>query len=79
MFMATDLHTALGMVYKAYKCPTHQEIYSDWPTQTATLIIATCMKTCPYCGNDFNTAAVLRKHLKIVKYASRNLVISQET
>jgi hypothetical protein len=78
--MATDPRTALGAIYKACKCPSHQEIYSDWPTQDAELTIATCMKICMYCGKDFAVTAELRKHLrKRVEYIRRNLRVQQET
>jgi hypothetical protein len=77
--MATDTHTALGKIYKACRCLSHQEIYSEWPTYNAELTIAQCMKTCMYCGVDFTTAAELRKHLKRRRYTQRNLSICQET
>jgi hypothetical protein len=32
-------------------------------------------KVCIYCGSDFVTAAELRKHLKRMKYAKRNLSV----
>jgi hypothetical protein len=77
--MATDTRTALGAIYRGCKCPTHQEIYSNWPTHNAELTIAQCMRTCVYCGKDFTNAAELRKHMKQIKYAQRNLSIYQET
>jgi hypothetical protein len=77
--MVPDTRTALGKIYRGCKFPSHQEIYSDWPTQNAELTIAQCMKTCVYCGSDFPTAAELRKHLKRMKYARRNLRIYLET
>ncbi len=77
--MVTDTHTALGKIYRGCKCPSHQEIYSDWPTHDAELTITQCMKTCIYCGSDFSIAAELRKHLKRMKYARRNLHIYLET
>jgi hypothetical protein len=67
--MATDTRTALGAIYKGCKCPTHQEIYSNWPTHNAELTIAQCMRACMYCGTDFPRAFDLRKHLKKVGYA----------
>jgi len=77
--MATDPRTVLGTIYKACKCPSHQDIYSNWPQQDAELTIALCMKMCMYCGADFATAAHLRKHLNRLKYSQkRNLVIRQE-
>lgn len=74
--MATDPRTALNRVYKACRCPSHQEIYNDWPTQDAQLTIAKCMKICMYCGKDFAVAADLRRHIKLgVRYAKRNLTV----
>ncbi|KAG9235720.1 hypothetical protein BJ875DRAFT_440095 [Amylocarpus encephaloides] len=75
--LATDTRTAHGTVYKGCRCPSHQKIYSNWPAQDAELTITQCMKTCVYCGSDFNAAADLRKHLKRVKYARRNISICQ--
>ncbi len=77
--MATDTRTALGKIYRGCKYPSHQEIYSDWPTHDAELTIAQCMKTCVYCGRDFTGAADLRKHMKTIQYARRNPRIYQET
>ena len=77
--IATDTRTALGKIYKGCKCPSHQEIYSDWPTHNAELTIAQCMKICVYCGKDFPIASELRKHLKRPEYAHRHLRICQET
>ncbi|EDN04471.1 predicted protein [Histoplasma mississippiense (nom. inval.)] len=71
--MATNTRTAQGHIYKACKCPEHQEIYSSWPAQDAELTIAHCMKICMYCGRDFPLAAELRKHLKRKEYSSRSL------
>lgn len=67
--MATDTRTALGAIYRGCKCPTHQEIYSKWPTHNAKLTIAQCMRTCVYCGKDCTNAAELRKHMKQIRYA----------
>lgn len=76
--LATDTRTAQGNIWKGCRCPSHQEIYRDWPARDAELTIAKCMKICVYCGSDFVIAAELRKHLKGVKYARRNLTINQE-
>jgi hypothetical protein len=76
--MATDTRTALGKIYKGCKCPEHQEIYSNWPTRDAELVIARCMRTCVYCGKDFETAAKIRRHLSFKKYAQRNLTVRQD-
>jgi hypothetical protein len=60
--MATDPRTALGTVYKGCKCPSHQEIYRNWPMRDAELTIAQCMKICVYCGkDDFVSSAELCK------------------
>ena len=75
--MATGTRTALGKIYKGCKCPSHQEIYSDWPTHNAELIVGRCMKICVYCGNVFPTAGLLRRHLKTMKYARRNLTVCE--
>lgn len=77
--MATDARTALGTIYKGCKCPSHQEIYSNWPTHNAELTIAQCMKICVYCGRDYTTAAELRKHMRRLDYARCNIRIRQET
>jgi hypothetical protein len=45
--MATDTRTGLGKIYRGCKCPLHQEIYSDWLTHNAELIIAQCIKIEP--------------------------------
>ena len=77
--LGTDRRTALGMIWKGCKCSGHQDIYSDWPTHNAELTIAQCMKTCVYCGKDFITAAELRKHMRKLEYARRNLRVCQES
>ena len=41
--IATDTRTALGQIYKACRCPEHQEIYGHWPTENAEPTIARCM------------------------------------
>ena len=74
----TDPRTAQGGIYKGCKCPEHQDIYRDWPAQDAELTIAKCMRTCPYCGNDFPIAAELRKHMR-KKYSGRNVTVVFET
>lgn len=76
--MVTDTHTAQGTIYKGCKCPEHQEIYSNWPTESAELTIARCMKLCVYCGKDFEITAELRKHMK-KKHANRNITVALET
>jgi hypothetical protein len=72
--MATDPRTTQGALYKPCKCPEHQDIYSDWPTEDAELIIAKCMRTCMYCGKEVHFAADLRKHINNSNiYTDRNL------
>ncbi|KAJ6436485.1 hypothetical protein O9K51_10967 [Purpureocillium lavendulum] len=75
--LATDTRTAQGQIFKACKCPEHQNIYSAWPTHNAELTIAHCMKTCMYCGKDFSVAGALRKHIRKAEYAQRNLKASR--
>lgn len=78
--LATDTRTAQGQIYKGCTCPSHQEIYRDWPTHDAELIIAKCMRTCMYCGKDFPIAAELRRHMrKRPEYAQRNVIVRMET
>ena len=74
--LATDTRTAQGQIYKACSCPEHQDIYSNWPTHSADLTISRCMRTCPYCGKDFEAASELRKHMR--KYAKHNISIIVE-
>lgn len=77
--MATDTRMAHGTIYKGCRCPAHQDIYNDWPTQDAELRIAKCMRICVYCGKDFPVAAELRKHMrKVPEYAQRNLTVYME-
>jgi hypothetical protein len=72
--MVTETHTAQGGVYKGCKCPDHQEIYSNWPTGNAELVVSRCMNTCMYCGKDFEVTAELRKHIR-KRYGNRNLTV----
>ena len=77
--MATDTRTALGTIYKGCNCPSHQEIYKEWPIRNAELTIARCMRVCVYCGKDFSVAAALRQHMrKRPEYAQRNLTVRTE-
>lgn len=32
--LATDTRTAQGAVHRGCTCPSHREIYSDWPTRS---------------------------------------------
>lgn len=76
---ATDIRITPGNIYKGCRCPSHQEIYNNWPTHNAELRIAICMKTCVYCSRDFTTTAELRKHMRKADYARRNLRVYQES
>jgi hypothetical protein len=77
--MATNTRTAQGNIYKACRCPRHQEIYSNWPTRDAELRIAHCMRICMYCGKDFALASLLRRHIRGKKeYSLRNLTVRFE-
>ena len=72
--IATDPRTATRRVYKACRCPEHEGVYDNWPTQDAELTIVKCMKICMYCGKDFRGATELRRHIhEGLKYAKRNL------
>uniref|UniRef100_A0A8H7K2N2 RNase H type-1 domain-containing protein n=1 Tax=Bionectria ochroleuca TaxID=29856 RepID=A0A8H7K2N2_BIOOC len=73
--VATDPRTAQGALYKPCNCPSHQEIYNDWPTQDAELVIAKCMRTCMYCGKEVNFASDLRKHINHSKYHRRTTLM----
>jgi hypothetical protein len=75
--MATDTRMALEQVYKGCKCPAHQDIYSNWPTQNAELTIGQCMKKCVYCGRELTTAGNLRKHITN-DHAQQNITVRQE-
>lgn len=75
--VVTDTRTAQGQIYKGCTCAEHQEIYSNWPTHSAELTIARCMKTCTYCGKDFETTAELRKHMR-KKYERKGISIVVE-
>jgi hypothetical protein len=73
--LATDTRAAQGIIYKGCRCPQHQEIYNNWPTQDANLNIASCMKVCTYCGKDFPSTPNLRKHMTRTECKPRNLEI----
>ena len=77
--METDTPIASGDVWRGCACPSHQAIYDEWPKHNAVLTIAQCMRTCVYCGSDFEGASELRKHMKREKYARRNLSVKRET
>ena len=77
---ATDPRTTSGVYYRSCNCPSHQEVYNNWPAQNAELTIAKCMKICMYCGKDFPKASDLRRHIhQRVKYARRNLTIHYDS
>jgi hypothetical protein len=75
--VATEPRTSQGTLFRACQCPEHQEIYNNWPTQDADLVIAKCMKNCMYCGKYFTFAAELRRHIGR-KYGGRNLTVVYE-
>ena len=73
---ATNPRTTSGSLFRSCYCPSHQQIYENWPTRDAELTIARCMKICMYCGKDFPNAADLRRHIhRGLRYAERNLSI----
>jgi hypothetical protein len=74
--VATDPQTAQGTVFRACRCPEHQDIYNNWPTQNANLNIVGCMKICPYCGKDCHSTTNLRKHIVRREYKGNNLTIN---
>jgi hypothetical protein len=73
--LATDTRAAQGTIYKGCRCPQHQDIYDNWPTQNANLNIVSCMKVCTYCGKDFLSTPNLRKHMIRTECDPRNLKI----
>jgi hypothetical protein len=74
--MATETRTASG-IFKGCKCPSHQDIYENWPKRNANLTISNCMRTCVYCGKDFPKASEVRLHLKSLTYLKRNLEVNR--
>jgi uncharacterized Zn-finger protein len=62
----------------ACTCYDHEKVYADWPWTNAELEIASCMRTCPYCGNQFTSAGNLRAHLKTAQYQLRNITVKAE-
>ena len=74
----TDSSAAQSGMYKGCTCPEHQELYINWPAKDAELVIAQCMRICPYCGSEFRAATDLRRHLDRVKYARNNLRVFRE-
>lgn len=71
-------NTTEAAKWRGCACSSHQEIYKDWPTHNAELTIAQCMRTCMYCGSNFQRASELRKHIKRARYARRNLSVKLE-
>ena len=76
--VATDPRTSQGTLFRACQCVEHQEIYNDWPTQNADLIIAKCMKNCMYCGKYFTFASELRRHIGR-RHGKENLTVVYES
>jgi hypothetical protein len=74
--LAMDTRTAQGRIYKGCRCPHHQDIYDNWPTQSANLNIVSCMKICLYCGKDSPITRNLRKHLINTECNDKNLKIN---
>ncbi len=54
---ATDTRVASGSIFKGYNCPAPREFYDGWPRLDAELKIPRCMKTCVYCGKDWQMYA----------------------
>jgi hypothetical protein len=55
------------------------EMYTQTlPWTDAELEIASCMRTCPYCGDQFTSAGNLRGHLKRPQYRDRNITVKAE-
>ena len=63
-----------GRRYIACPCDDHRNVFADLPWTDAELEIASCMRTCPYCGNEFTSAGNLRAHLKTAQYQLRSVV-----
>lgn len=71
--------TSTAAEWRGCACSSHQGIYNNWPTYNAELTIAQCMRTCVYCGRNFQGASELRKHMKRARYAQRNINVQRET
>lgn len=71
-------NTTEAAKWRGCACSPHQAIYKVWPTHNAELTIAQCMRTCMYCGSNFQRASELRKHIKRARYARRNLSVKLE-
>lgn len=61
------------MRHRACECSKHQAIFDDAPGSNVELTIASCMRTCLYCGRCFKSAFTLREHLRSKKYTLRNV------
>ncbi len=66
------------MRFHGCDCLGHVENYASWPWTDAELVIATCMRWCPYCGQGFASAGKLREHLRGQRYKQRNLYVKIE-
>jgi hypothetical protein len=62
----------------ACTCDDHRNVYADLPWTDVELEIASCMRTCPYCGEQFKSAGNLRLHLKGAQYRHRNIIVKAE-
>ena len=76
---ASEPEAVGGKIFKGCKCPNHQQIYNNWPTQDAELTIAKCMTVCVYCGVDYHRPPTLHQHLKGAKHARNNISVVRET
>ena len=67
-----------GHRYTTCTCDDHRNVYADLPWTDTELEIAPCMRTCPYCGDQFKSASNLRAHLKGTQYRQRNITVKAE-
>jgi hypothetical protein len=77
--LASEPEAVRGKIFRGCKCPNHQHIYDNWPTQDAELTIAKCMTVCVYCGMDYHRPPTLRQHLKGAKHPQNNISVVLET
>jgi hypothetical protein len=70
--------TNAGPRYTACTCDDHRNVYADLPWTNVELEIASCMRTCPYCGDEFKSAGNLRVHLRGAQYRHRNITVKAE-
>ncbi|KFY31271.1 hypothetical protein V493_01252 [Pseudogymnoascus sp. VKM F-4281 (FW-2241)] len=64
-------------VWPGCACESHRNLYEDWPTRDAELVIGSCMRHCMYCGKNIHMPGNLRTHL-IHRHADLNLRIRKE-